>query len=132
MVAARILNYNYTTVGAAPFGLLWRNLRCLTAVELLSTARLNYSLGLRHDEVRQLIHGLFDKVSGAGSGFGEVEMKSRLSGLSLNIVMRMVAEKRYFGSAAAEEEGGGEGFQEVISEVFELSGASNPGDILLE
>ncbi|CAI0464931.1 unnamed protein product [Linum tenue] len=87
MVAGRILNYNYTTVGAAPYGPLWRNLRRLTAVELLSTAR-------------------------------------------LNIVMRMVAGKRYFGSASAEEGGGGEGFQEVISEVFELSGASNPGDFL--
>ncbi|CAI0464935.1 unnamed protein product [Linum tenue] len=124
MVAGRILNYNYTTVGAAPYGPLWRNLRRLTAVELLSTARLNSSLALRHDEVRHL-------VSGAGSGYGEVvEMKSRLSGLSLNIVMRMVAGKRYFGSASAEEGGGGEGFQEVISEVFELSGASNPGDFL--
>ncbi|CAI0464933.1 unnamed protein product [Linum tenue] len=131
MVAGRILNYNYTTVGAAPYGPLWRNLRRLTAVELLSTARLNSSLALRHDEVRHLVRGLFDKVSGAGSGYGEVvEMKSRLSGLSLNIVMRMVAGKRYFGSASAEEGGGGEGFQEVISEVFELSGASNPGDFL--
>ncbi|CAL1395942.1 unnamed protein product [Linum trigynum] len=129
MVAGRILNYNYTTVGAAPYGPLWRNLRRLTSVELLSTARLNSSLALRHDEVRHLVRDLFDKVS--GSGFGEVvEMKSRLSGLSLNIVMRMVAGKRYFGSVAAEEEGGGEGFQEVISEVFELSGASNPGDFL--
>ncbi|CAI0464936.1 unnamed protein product [Linum tenue] len=124
MVAGRILNYNYTTVGAAPYGPLWRNLRRLTAVELLSTARLNSSLALRHDEVRHLVRGLFDKVSEV------VEMKSRLSGLSLNIVMRMVAGKRYFGSASAEEGGGGEGFQEVISEVFELSGASNPGDFL--
>ncbi|CAL1388074.1 unnamed protein product [Linum trigynum] len=115
---------------AVPYSPLWRKLRRLTAVELFSTARLNAvellstaclnsSLSLRHDEVKQLVRGLFDKVSGVGSGFGKVEMKSRLSGLSLNILMRMVARKRYCRV-----------FQEVISEVFELSGAWNPAHLL--
>ncbi|CAI0465012.1 unnamed protein product [Linum tenue] len=129
-ISGKIINYNYTTVAAAPYGPHWRNLRRFTAVELLSTARLNSSVGIRQDEVRLLISSLFDKVSGAGggSGFGEVEMRSRLNGLSLNIVMRMVAGKRYFGTEGAAEEG--ERFQEVIREVFDVSGASNPADFL--
>ncbi|CAI0465010.1 unnamed protein product [Linum tenue] len=121
-ISGKIINYNYTTVAAAPYGPHWRNLRRFTAVELLSTARLNSSVGIRQDEVRLLISSLFDKVS------GEVEMRSRLNGLSLNIVMRMVAGKRYFGTEGAAEEG--ERFQEVIREVFDVSGASNPADFL--
>ncbi|CAN0922452.1 Cytochrome P450 81Q32, partial [Linum grandiflorum] len=71
-----------------------------------------------------LIRNLFNKVS---EGMSLVEMKTRLSGLSMNIVMRMVAGKGYFGSGEVEE---GKRFQEVIREVFELSGASNPADYL--
>ncbi|CAN0922450.1 Cytochrome P450 81Q32 [Linum grandiflorum] len=71
-----------------------------------------------------LIRNLFNKVS---EGMSLVEMKTRLSGLSMNIVMRMVAGKGYFGSGEVEE---GKRFQEMIREVFELSGASNLADYL--
>ncbi|CAI0424635.1 unnamed protein product [Linum tenue] len=37
----KIFAYNYTSIGAAPYGPHWRNLRRLSAVELLSAARLN-------------------------------------------------------------------------------------------
>ncbi|CAN1274266.1 Cytochrome P450 81Q32 [Linum perenne] len=132
LVAGKILNYNYTTVGAAPYGPHWRDLRRLTSVEMLSTARLNSSLNIRQEEVRLLIRNLFNKVSGgSGSGSGNlVEMKTRLSGLSMNVVMRMVAGKRYFGTEEKEGEDEGKRFQDVISEVFVLSGASNPADFL--
>ncbi|CAN1191815.1 Cytochrome P450 81Q32 [Linum perenne] len=97
---------------------------------MLSTARLNSSLNIRQDEVRLLIRSLFNKVSG-GSGSGNlVEMKMRLSGLSMNVVMMMVAGKRYFGREEKEGEDEGKRFQDVINEVFELSGASNPADFL--
>ncbi|CAN1274258.1 Cytochrome P450 81Q32 [Linum perenne] len=44
--------------------------------------------------------------------------------------MRMVAGKRYFGIEEKEGEDEGKRFQDVINEVFELSGASNPADFL--
>ncbi|CAI0421937.1 unnamed protein product [Linum tenue] len=125
LLSGRIFDYNNTTVGVSPYGPHWRNLRRISTVELLSTARLNSSAALRRDEVRLLARDLFRKVS--GTSFGEVEMKSRLSALSMNVVTRMVVGKRYFES---EEEDGGRRFLEVIRESFELSGASNPGDFL--
>ncbi|CAN0922448.1 Cytochrome P450 81Q32 [Linum grandiflorum] len=128
--AGKILHYNYTTVGAASYSPHWRNLRRLTAVELLSTARLNSFVHIRQDEVRLLIRNLFNKVSEGPSG-KLVEMKTRLSGLSMNVVMRMVAGKRYFGTEEVDDKEGedeGKRFQDVIGEVFELSVASNPAD----
>ncbi|CAN0922446.1 Cytochrome P450 81Q32 [Linum grandiflorum] len=124
----KIIGYNYTTMGAAPYGEHWRNLRRLSTIELLSTTRLNSFIRLRHEEVRVLISDIFDKVVGVS---GKVEMKSRLLGLSMNIIMRMVCGKRYFGT----EEGGedveeSERFKELMRQIFELSGAANPGDYL--
>ncbi|CAI0424748.1 unnamed protein product, partial [Linum tenue] len=123
----KILAYNYTSIGAAPYGPHWRNLRRLSAVELLSAPRLNSFLHVRTDEVTRLVNGLVADVS-AGSGFGKVEMKLRLVGLSMNMVMRMVTGKRYFGTSEEKEEG--EEFKELIMEAFELSGTSKPVDFL--
>ncbi|CAI0424744.1 unnamed protein product, partial [Linum tenue] len=120
----KILAYNYTSIGAAPYGPHWRNLRRLSAVELLSAPRLNSFLHVRTDEVTRLVNGLVADVS-AGSGFGKVEMKLRLVGLSMNMVMRMVTGKRYFGTSEEkegrdeEEKEEGEEFKELIMEAFE-------------
>lgn len=59
----------------------------------------------------------------------KVDMKSKLSELSFNIIMRIVAGKRYFGDEAENDEQGRR-FRHLISEMFYLSGASNPGDFL--
>ncbi|CAI0424633.1 unnamed protein product [Linum tenue] len=118
----KIFAYNYTSIGAAPYGPHWRNLRRLSAVELLSAARLNSFLHVRTDEVTRLVNGLV--------GFGKVEMKLRLVGLSMNMVMRMIAGKRYFGGATEGRGEEGEEFKELMREVFELSATSNPVDFL--
>ncbi|CAI0424636.1 unnamed protein product [Linum tenue] len=125
----KIFAYNYTSIGAAPYGPHWRNLRRLSAVELLSAARLNSFLHVRTDEVTRLVNGLVADLS-AGSGFGKVEMKLRLVGLSMNMVMRMIAGKRYFGGATEGRGEEGEEFKELMREVFELSATSNPVDFL--
>ena len=48
--------------------------------------------------------------------------------LTCNIIMRMVAGKRYYGEGADFEEA--ENFQEVMRRIFELAVASNPGNFL--
>ncbi|CAN1191824.1 Cytochrome P450 81Q32 [Linum perenne] len=118
----KIIGYNYTTMGAAPYGPHWRNLRRLSTVELLSNTRLNSFLRLRQEEVRILIRGLLNKA--ASGEFVKVEMKSRLLGLSMNIIMKMVVGKRYFGMEEGKED------VEESEKFKELSGASNPGDYL--
>ncbi|KAI6688058.1 hypothetical protein NL676_024886 [Syzygium grande] len=123
--------YGNTTIGTAPYGPHWRNLRRLTALELLSPHRLAGSLAIRREEVGLLVRSLHEAAASArGGGFARVEMRSRLQELSFNIIMRMVSGKRYFGSAidAGDAEVAGR-FREVIKEMFELSG-TDPGDFL--
>ncbi|KAG5543563.1 hypothetical protein RHGRI_016339 [Rhododendron griersonianum] len=125
-LVGKLLNYNYTTLGAASYGDHWRNLRRLTALEIFSTAKLNAFLGIRQEEARSLLKTLFRD---SPKGFVKVEMKSRLSELSFNIIMRVVAGKRYFGAEVEDSEEARE-FRLLIRDLFELSGASNPGDFV--
>ncbi|KAL3514399.1 hypothetical protein ACH5RR_027116 [Cinchona calisaya] len=120
------LNYNSTTVGAAPYGPLWRNLRRVTALELFSTTRLNMFLCIREEEVKLLMKNLYQRSC---QSFVKVEMKTRLSELSFNIIMRIVTGKRYFGDQVENNEQAKQ-FRDTMKEMFELSGASNPGDFL--
>ncbi|XP_071922890.1 cytochrome P450 81Q32-like [Coffea arabica] len=120
------LNYNFTTVGTAPYGPLWRNLRRITTLEIFSRGRLNMFLNIRQEEVKLLVKDLYQRSSPSSS---KVEMKSRFSELSFNIIMRMVTNKRYFGAEVQNNEQA-KHFRDIIRELFELSGASNPGDFL--
>ncbi|PON49939.1 Cytochrome P [Parasponia andersonii] len=52
-----------------------------------------------------------------------------LSELTFNIIMRMVAGKRYYGDDVTDEEEARQ-FREILKEIFENGGAGNPGDFL--
>lgn len=56
-------------------------------------------------------------------------MKSRLSELSFNVVMRMASGKRYFGDEVEDLEEA-KRFRGIISEIFGISGSNHPGDFL--
>uniref|UniRef100_A0A2N9HZ26 Cytochrome P450 n=1 Tax=Fagus sylvatica TaxID=28930 RepID=A0A2N9HZ26_FAGSY len=95
------LSYNHTTVVASPYGDHWRNLRRIAALEIFSTNRLNMCLGIRKDEVKHLLWKL---SRNSCQGFAKVELKSMFLELTFNIIMRMVAGKRYYGEDLKDEE----------------------------
>lgn len=59
--------------------------------------------------------------------YTKVEMKSRLFELVLNVTMRMIAGKRYYGMDVREAEEA-KMFRELVEETFEVSGAANLAD----
>ncbi|KAI3750873.1 hypothetical protein L2E82_21750 [Cichorium intybus] len=126
LLSGKYLDYDHTTLGAAPYGRLWRDLRRITTLELFSTTRLKAYMGVRHDEAKLLVKSLFQD---AGQDFERVEMRSRIQALSFNIVMRVVADKRYYGTEVADFEEAKK-FRDIIRDIFEVSGASNPGDFI--
>ncbi|GFZ10189.1 cytochrome P450, family 81, subfamily D, polypeptide 5 [Actinidia rufa] len=126
LLPAKHFNYNFTTLAASPYGHHWRNLRRLTTLEIFSTTKLNTFLSIRQEEVKSLLKSL---IINQQTKFAKVEMKSRLSALSFNIIMRMVSGKRYFG-AEAEDSEEARRFRVIICEIFELSGTTNPGDFV--
>ncbi|KAJ4836167.1 hypothetical protein Tsubulata_038337 [Turnera subulata] len=118
--SGRYLSYNYTTLGSAPYGEHWRNLRRIAAIEILSSTRLNKFQDIRKSEVRMLIHRL-RRVCGNGSA--KVELRPMLRDLTFNIIMEMVAGKRFYGEELCEDEQATY-FQELMNEFFSYTGAT--------
>ncbi|KAH7846525.1 hypothetical protein Vadar_014959 [Vaccinium darrowii] len=87
------------------------------SLEIFSTNRLNAFLSIR---LRQL----YRKSS---TGFAKVELKSKLYGLTFNIIVRMIAGKRYYGDDLEDSAEAAE-FWELVSMAFEYAGSWNPAD----
>lgn len=121
-----LISYNHTTLLQAPYGDHWRNLRRIGAVEIFSTYRINKFVSIRKDEIKQLLIKLSHNSL---QNFGKVELKSMFQELTFNIMMRMVAGKRYYVDDVTDEEEARQ-FREIMTEAVTFAGASNPGDFL--
>ncbi|KAJ0982068.1 hypothetical protein J5N97_010323 [Dioscorea zingiberensis] len=122
------LGYNYSTLSWSPYGPHWRNLRRIATIEVLSTLRLLSSSHLRSDEVRCLVKALLRDY--AGPGFHLAEMKTKFFGLTYNVVMRMLANKKYYGEETEGSSEAGNEFRDIVKETFLIAGASNPADFV--
>ncbi|KAA0039878.1 hypothetical protein IC582_027345 [Cucumis melo] len=120
------LSYNETTLGAAPYGDHWRKLRRVSTLEILCSSRLNANYEIRRDEVRRAVKKIFEV---SRDGFGKVEFKPLVKELTMNITMRMVAGKRYYGEEAAKSSEA-RTFQAIVHELFEFTLSSYPADFL--
>ncbi|KAJ1430503.1 Cytochrome P450 [Sesbania bispinosa] len=112
------LFYNYTSLDSAPYGDHWRNLRRIITIDVLSTQRLNSFIETRRDESRRFIRKLAQDTC---EGFTRVELRSRLTEMIFNNMMRMISGKE------VEET---EEFREVMAEMLPLFDASNKADFL--
>ncbi|KAJ9559897.1 hypothetical protein OSB04_005057 [Centaurea solstitialis] len=132
LLAGKYLGYNYTSVIFAPYGDHWRNLRRVYALEILSTHRIGELESLRADEVLLTVRKLYrSSVEHAAV----VQVKAMLVDLSLNTMMRMISGKRYYYDIdgdvlTVEEKEKADQFQELVTEIFEVMGATNVGDYL--
>ncbi|KAF8017346.1 hypothetical protein BT93_H2514 [Corymbia citriodora subsp. variegata] len=126
------LGYNATTVTSSSYGDHWRNLRRICALEIFSSTRLDGFLPIRRDEIRRLLlklHRISSSDQALDEGFAKVELKSMLSELTFNVIVRMVAGKRYYGEDVADVEEAAS-FREILKKIGMYGGASNPGDFL--
>ncbi|XP_077231069.1 cytochrome P450 81Q32-like [Tasmannia lanceolata] len=120
------LNYNSTTLGTTPYGPHWRNLRRITTVEIFSTTRILMSSAVRSEVIRSLALQLFRD---SNQSFRKIELRSTLKELTFNLMMQMIAGKRYYGENVVDLEEGKQ-FRDVIKEGFSLIGTPNLGDFL--
>ncbi|RDX58537.1 Cytochrome P450 81E8, partial [Mucuna pruriens] len=126
-LAGKYIGYNNTSVAFSPYGDHWRNLRRIIALEVLSTHRLNSFLEIRRDEITRLVQKL---AQDSHNGFTKVQLRSKFSEMTFNIIMRMVSGKRYDGEdcdvSDVEE---ARQFREIIKELVTLE-VGDPGDFL--
>ncbi|XP_058081604.1 cytochrome P450 81Q32-like [Magnolia sinica] len=126
LLSAKHFGYHYSTLMSASYGPLWRKLRRIATVEILSLNRIQMFSAVRIQEVRSLVKDLFRDSE---SGKSVVELKSRFSELTFNVMMGMIAGKRhYVGHAVALEDA--RQFREILSESSTLIGESNFGDFV--
>ncbi|XP_030532044.1 cytochrome P450 81E8-like [Rhodamnia argentea] len=121
------LGYDYTTLITAPYGDGWRNLRKIATVEVLSSHRLNVLSHVRRDEIRRLMLQL---ARGAFGSQHWVELRTLFSELTFNIIMRMMAGKRYYGEGVNVDEAEAREGRKLIKQIVGNGGISYAGDFL--
>ncbi|KAK4354721.1 hypothetical protein RND71_026915 [Anisodus tanguticus] len=127
VLAGKHLGYNYTNLVWASYGRHWRNLRQIAILEILST-RVQMFADIRRGEVHALLQRLVRGTTNGGHSH-TVDMKEALFEMTLNILMMMIAGKQYYGDSAEELEKSRR-FKEIVTESFQLSGATNIGDFV--
>ncbi|XP_050238607.1 cytochrome P450 81Q32-like [Mercurialis annua] len=124
LLAGKHLGYNFTTLTWAPYGDKLRELRKLSAVEVLSAHRVQLLSGIRTDEVKLMIKSLFRNKKNEE----QVNLKTIFFELMLNVMMRMIGGKRYYGDNVEEVEKA-KIFQAIVRETF-IAAGTNMGDFL--
>ncbi|KAF8038502.1 hypothetical protein BT93_B1142 [Corymbia citriodora subsp. variegata] len=121
------LGYNYTTLIASPYGDRWRNLRKIATIEVLSSHRLNVLSHVRRDEIQRLMLRL---ARGGFESHHRVELRTLFSELAFNIMMRMIAGKRYYGEGVNVDEAEAREARQVIKQIVGNGGIRYVGDFL--
>nr|WAW38264.1 CYP81B140 [Plumbago zeylanica] len=105
LVISEIFGYKSTSMIWAPYGELWRNLRRVTAQELLSIHRLQLLAGIRCEEVKFLLRRINNEMIPGGGEWKTLNVKKFLFETVNNVMMRMIAGKRYYGEGDEDPEG---------------------------
>ncbi|KAI7981268.1 Cytochrome P450 81Q32 [Camellia lanceoleosa] len=125
-LSGKHLNHNYSNIGAASYGDLWRNLRRITTLEFFSTACLERTSNIREGEVKFLMNKLMKNCN--TNGYSKVDLKSKFHELSFNAMTMMIIGKRFYGENVEDVEEANL-FQNLMKEHFELGKTSNPADL---
>ncbi|XP_031268392.1 cytochrome P450 CYP82D47-like [Pistacia vera] len=124
LTTGKLLGHNYANFGFSPYGAYWREMRKITAVELLSNRRLDLLKHVRATEVEHALKEIYKFWTKARNESSHVlvETKQWFGDLNLNVILRMVAGKRYFGADAATDEKEVRRCRKAMREFFDLAG----------
>ncbi|KAF6136424.1 hypothetical protein GIB67_019307 [Kingdonia uniflora] len=128
--ASKYLGYNHAIFALSPYGPIWREIRKIATLELLSNHRLELLKHFRIQEVDWSTKELYKHwvTNKASQQPLTVEMKQWFSDLTYNMVFMMVTGKRYFGTGNASDEAEARRFQKALVHSVVLSEHSAVGD----
>jgi len=125
--AAKILTYDYASFAFSPYGDFWRDMHKITVSELLSTRRAELLRGITDSEVKSSLREQY-RAWVEKRGDLLVEMKQWFGNMNLNVILRMVAGKRYCAGSGDEERM--RRVRRVLREFFHLMGVVVIGDAI--
>ncbi|KAJ4846588.1 hypothetical protein Tsubulata_024709 [Turnera subulata] len=125
----KYLSYNYAAFGFLPANAFWSHIRKLVMIQLLSSHRLKSLRHVQVSEVNSLIQDWY-LLCDSNQGQAKVVISESLDRLTINMITRMIAGKRYFGSYVAGNEGEGKRIGELIKEYLYISGVLVPSDLI--
>ncbi|GMI82593.1 cytochrome P450, family 82, subfamily C, polypeptide 4 [Hibiscus trionum] len=124
LTCGKHIGHNYANYGFCPYNAYWREMRKITASELLSNRRLELLKDIRASEVESSVKELYKlwAEKQVESTHVLVEMKKWVGDLNLNVILRMIAGKRFFGSVNASDEREARRCRKAMREFFHFSG----------
>ncbi|KAL5978375.1 hypothetical protein ACLOJK_029492 [Asimina triloba] len=129
-LAGKIMGYDYTMLGFAPYGSYWREIRKRMTLEVLSSRRLDSLKHTWKEEIDICIRDIYEMWVKNGKQPVDVEMKPWFADLTLNVMMMVIVGKRYVGRKVAGDQDEARRFHHEISELFRLMGVFVAGDAL--
>ncbi|KAG2631750.1 trimethyltridecatetraene synthase-like [Panicum virgatum] len=118
--AGEVASYGYLGILHTPYGAYWRMARKLCATELFSARRVDSFEGVRAQEMRTLVRGLFRCAGRA------VAVREHVAGATLRNILRMAVGEKWSGCYGSAD---GEAFRRTLDEAFAVTGAvSNVGE----
>ncbi|KAJ8771573.1 hypothetical protein K2173_026750 [Erythroxylum novogranatense] len=124
LTGMKLLSYNFASFAFTPYGQFWREMRKITAAELMSNSRLEQLKHVRTSEVESSIKDLYKLWVRSKDEADQVlvEMKQWFGKINMNVIFRMIVGKRYSDANATGDNEDGQKFQKTMREFFHLSG----------
>ncbi|XP_071692990.1 cytochrome P450 81Q32-like [Rutidosis leptorrhynchoides] len=127
MLSGEYFGYNYTAFPWAPYGEHWQTQRRISAMEILSSARLDSLSQIRIEEIQLLTHRLF--LADNESPDQVVNLRSELFNFMFNVMTRMMGGKKYYGLKSGKLEEA-KRFQDIIRDTEEANAKASVADML--
>lgn len=125
--ATKHMCYNHAVFGFAPYSSHWREMRKIVMLELLSNRRIEMVKHVQASELDLGIRKLYSLWTENNSLPVVVELKQWFEDMTLNVIVRALAGKRYTGSTDDDET---RRCQKAISQFFHLMGIFVVSDAL--
>ncbi|KAJ3674321.1 hypothetical protein LUZ60_004937 [Juncus effusus] len=125
--SAKEVTNGFTTVIFSSYGARWRNLRKIATVQVLSSHRLLSSTVARHEESKYLARRLFVGSGDDKSTFKRINVKEIIFEFVLNVIMGILAGKRYYGEEAKDWEEARQ-FRKQVEDIAVLVSGTNLED----
>ncbi|KAG2411268.1 hypothetical protein I3760_Q015400 [Carya illinoinensis] len=123
-VWGKYLGYNYAGFGFSPYGPYWSKIRKLVVSELLSSRRLETLKNMQVSEVDTFVKDLYSVCTSNEHNPVRVVISEWIESLTLNIITKIIAGKRYFGYVNGRgSDGEAARIGKIISEFMYLAGA---------